>query len=187
MLRPRQPRRGYWWQAEQGSQLAEFAISLPLLVVVLIGITDFSSAFNLKQKLAQAASGGAQLAAAQPVDDLSSAGTPQSVSAIRESVMQQLSAAGIDDCGMATAAAIPIRNFEWSYTGVLCGTPVARLTIERGFSFDGGNGVHVIASRVLLEYPFHWRFGSVAKLVAPGASYASSTTLSTQAVVPNQP
>ena len=42
------------WGA-QGSSLLEFAITLPLLVVFVVGIYDFSGAFNQKQKIAQAA------------------------------------------------------------------------------------------------------------------------------------
>ena len=40
---------------EQGAALLEFAISLPLLVVFIVGIFDFSGAFNQKQKIEQAA------------------------------------------------------------------------------------------------------------------------------------
>ena len=39
----------------RGSALLEFAITLPLLVVFVVGIYDFSGAFNQKQKIAQAA------------------------------------------------------------------------------------------------------------------------------------
>ena len=48
---------------EQGSALVEFAITLPLLVVFVVGIYDFSGAFNQKQKIAQAAQQGAITAA----------------------------------------------------------------------------------------------------------------------------
>jgi len=33
------------------SQMAEFAVCLPLLIVVVVGIFDFGEAFNVKQKL----------------------------------------------------------------------------------------------------------------------------------------
>ena len=47
---------------EQGAALLEFAISLPLLMVFVVGIYDFSGAFNQKQKIEQAAQQAAQLA-----------------------------------------------------------------------------------------------------------------------------
>ena len=55
---------------EQGAALLEFAISLPLLVVFIVGIFDFSGAFNQKQKIEQAAQEGAIIAGAQPMSDI---------------------------------------------------------------------------------------------------------------------
>ncbi len=46
---------------DHGSQIVEFAVSLPLLVVLVVGIFDFGSAFTLKQKLAYAALEGARV------------------------------------------------------------------------------------------------------------------------------
>src|ERR1700722_19478868 len=53
-----------------GAAILEFAISIPILVVFVVGIYDFSSAFNQKQKIAQAAQEGAIVAAAQPMSDI---------------------------------------------------------------------------------------------------------------------
>src|SRR5208283_3324406 len=57
---------------ERGSALLEFSITLPLLVVFVVGIYDFSGAFNQKQKIEQAAQEGAILAGAQPMTDIQS-------------------------------------------------------------------------------------------------------------------
>src|SRR5260221_11416606 len=54
----------------QGSALLEFAIVLPLLMVFVVGIFDFSGAFNQKQKIEQAAQEGAIIAGAQPLTDI---------------------------------------------------------------------------------------------------------------------
>jgi len=40
---------------DRGSQMVEFAVTLPLLMVFVVGIFDFSGAFTLKQKLTNAA------------------------------------------------------------------------------------------------------------------------------------
>ena len=45
-----------------GSQLLEFAVALPLLVVFVVGIFDFGGAFNLKQMLNNIAREGARFA-----------------------------------------------------------------------------------------------------------------------------
>ena len=63
----------------EGAALLEFAIALPLLVVFVVGIYDFSGAFNQKQKIEQAAQEGAIIAGAQPMSDIatSTATTPR--------------------------------------------------------------------------------------------------------------
>src|ERR1700691_931699 len=69
----------FWMGAggsSQGSQIAEFAISLPLLVLFVVGIFDFSGALTLKQKLTNAAREGARVAAADPGKDLSGSTSP---------------------------------------------------------------------------------------------------------------
>ena len=38
-----------------GAQMVEFAVALPLLVLFVVGIFDFSGAFTLKQKLTNVA------------------------------------------------------------------------------------------------------------------------------------
>src|SRR5579871_1785524 len=38
------------WHQDSAAQLVEFAVTLPLLVVFVVGIFDFSGAFTLKQK-----------------------------------------------------------------------------------------------------------------------------------------
>src|ERR1700681_573970 len=65
---------------DQGSGLLEFAITLPLLVVFVVGIFDFSGAFNQKQKIEQAAQEGAIIAGAQPMNVVASGnGNPDSL------------------------------------------------------------------------------------------------------------
>src|ERR1017187_4750612 len=63
----------------QGAAILEFAISLPLLVVFVVGIDDFSGAFNQKQKIEQAAQEGAIIAGAQPTSDIASPAAPDSL------------------------------------------------------------------------------------------------------------
>ncbi len=53
----------------QAAAILEFAVALPILVVFVVGIYDFSGAFDQKQKIAQAAQEGAIVAGAQPMSD----------------------------------------------------------------------------------------------------------------------
>src|ERR1700730_15850666 len=91
------------WSGECAAQLVEFAVSLPLLVVFVVGIFDFSGAFTLKQKLANAAWEGARVAAADPATDLGNSfgkGTePVSVSDAFQVIDSYLISEQINDCG----------------------------------------------------------------------------------------
>jgi Flp pilus assembly protein TadG len=57
-------RRGQSWRGtERGAAAVEFAIVLPLLVLLVFGIVEFSIAFNRQQGLHAAAREGARVAA----------------------------------------------------------------------------------------------------------------------------
>ena len=90
-------------QGMEAAALIEFAVALPLLVVLVVGIFDFGGAFNLKQELNNAVREGAVFGASQPTNDLLNSGNaPPSVDAVRYLVASYLQAARINDCGLAT-------------------------------------------------------------------------------------
>ena len=91
--------------ADGASQLVEFAVALPLLVVFVVGIFDFSGAFTLKQKLTNVARDAARSAAAEPINDLGSTGTtPVSVTDAFWVIDNYLIANHISDCGINPVA-----------------------------------------------------------------------------------
>src|SRR3981189_1003656 len=80
----------------QGAALLEFAIVLPLLMVFVVGIFDFSGAFNQTQKIEQAAQEGAIIAGAQPMSDIASGnGNPDSLQPVVTAVFNSLTASGV--------------------------------------------------------------------------------------------
>src|ERR1700681_2614330 len=79
----------------QGAALLEFAISLPLLVAFVVGIYDFSGAFNQKQKIEQAAQEGAIIAGAQPTSDIASATAPASLQPVVAAIFNSLAGSGV--------------------------------------------------------------------------------------------
>src|ERR1700736_561277 len=80
----------------RGAALLEFAITLPLLVVFVVGIFDFSGAFNQKQKIEQAAQEGAIIAGAQPMSDIASSNTnPDSLQPVVTAVFNSLVGSGV--------------------------------------------------------------------------------------------
>jgi Flp pilus assembly protein TadG len=173
----------------RGSQLLEFAVALPLLVVFVVGIFDFGGAFNTKQMLNNIAREGARFASSLPTNDLDTIGTPPSVTAIRDLVVAHLQTARLNDCGLAGQAGANGPVTTWTYTAAGGGCPAPLvLTIERGFSFPtvvGANTFQVISTRVSLKYPYSWHFNRVIQLLVPGATYQGVTQINTDATVPN--
>jgi Flp pilus assembly protein TadG len=183
--------------ATEASQILEFAVALPLLVVLVVGIFDFSQAFNLKQKLNNAAREGARFASSLPTNDLSDSTacgappSPASVCAVRDLVAAYLQWARINDCGLTGQGATAIA--PWTYVASGNGCPAGAnftLTIDRGYAFPatvpGASGpLYLVSSRVTLSYPYQWHFGKVIRLLVPGATYATTSQISTDAVVPN--
>jgi hypothetical protein len=175
----------------QASSLAEFAIALPLLVVLIVGIFDFAAAFNLKQELNNAAREGVQFAARQPTNDITNGGTPPSVDAVRFLVDSYLLAAKINDCGLGTVSPPGSgASLAWNYTasGNGCPPPGLQLLIERGDRspepIAGDPNLTMIYSRVRITYPYQWRFNGVIQLLVPGANYGL-TNITTDAVAAN--
>jgi Flp pilus assembly protein TadG len=180
----------------QASQLLEFAVALPLLVVFVVGIFDFGNAFNLKQKLNNAAREGARFGSSLPTNDLLSpagaCGAPSSVCAIRDLVDSYLQAGRVNDCSLSTATG-SATTMTWTYSASGNACPgMLTLTIEREYSFPetvtggaGSTNINVISTRVTVSYPYKWRFNNVIQFLAPGASYAGVTQISTDAIAPN--
>src|SRR2546428_13545494 len=121
-------------------------------------------------------------------NDLSAAGTPASVTAIRDLVASYLTNTRINNCGLGAQAATNAAP-TWTYapSGNGCAGTLT-LTIERQYAFQetvGTANINVISTHVTLSYPYRWRFSRVIKLVAPGAAYGGVTQISTDAIVPN--
>ncbi|HVI11146.1 MAG TPA: TadE/TadG family type IV pilus assembly protein [Candidatus Binatia bacterium] len=175
---------------DSGPQIAEFALSLPLLVVFVVGIFDFSSALTLKQKLTNAALVGARVAAADPFNDVGSASLPISVQDAFYVVDNYLVDANVNDCGLSTA--MPNQNpgtLTWVSTTPTCigaSTNSLTLTINRGFMTQQTVGEDVIGTQVHIQYPYKWRFNSVISVLIPGASYASVSYITTSATAFNE-
>ena len=165
-------------QGMEAAALIEFAVALPLLVVLVVGIFDFGGAFNLKQELNNAAREGASFGASQPTNDLLNSGTPQSVDAVRYLVASYLQAARLNDCGLATMLPPPSQAapMTWVYTTTgSCASGSLVLTIQRpciGANCPAALGAYIPYTYVKISYPYQWHFNNVIQLLVPGANYA---------------
>ena len=177
----------------EGSALLEFAIVLPLLVVFIVGIYDFSGAYIVKQKIGHAAQTGAITAAGQATGDMDpTIGNPESLQPVLNVIFNSLAAEGVlplanqGNCKPASAT-VTNNQLQWTYKISDCSAPAADqliTTIDRGFVVDGPPAT--VSTVVSVSYPYHWRFNSVIQLVVPGASYAATTDLKQTATVHNQ-
>jgi hypothetical protein len=169
-----------------GAALIEFAVALPLLIVLVVGIFDFGGAFNLKQELSNAVREGAIFGASQPTNDLLNPGNaPPSVDAVRYLVASYLQTAGISDCGLATMPPPGSGGGQiWVYTTPPGSCPgLLQLTIKRPCigSFCPPTvgtytaNTYIPNTYVKISYPYQWHFNNVIQLLVPGASYALST------------
>jgi hypothetical protein len=189
---------------ECGSAILEFAIALPLLVVFVVGIYDFSGAFDQKQKIEQAAQEGAITAGAQPRTDLFSATispptspptvlAPSSLLPVVTAIFNSLAGSGAlpnansGGCtppGVASGTGILT---VYTITGCSGGFPGDNLviTINRGWVSVTGTPV-AIGTTVTVVYPYHWQFNRVIQTLIPGANFASITQLTESATVHSQ-
>jgi TadE-like protein len=178
-------------QGVDAAALIEFAVALPLLVVLVIGIFDFGGAFNLKQELNNAVREGAAFGASQPTNDLLNSGTPPSVDAVRYVVASYLQGARLNDCGLSTMSAPGSQSgpMTWTYSAIGC-SPALVLTITRPCSspscpaITGPPNVYIPDTYVQIQYPYQWHFNNVIQLLVPGANYAL-TNITTDATAAN--
>jgi Flp pilus assembly protein TadG len=181
--------------ASEGAEILEFAISLPLLLVVVVGVFDFGTAFTVKQKLGNVALQGARVASNQPTADLSLAGAcnaPASICSVRDVVDKNLIASKLNDCGLATANGAPGGSLTWTFTTTgTCSGPLT-LTIERGHIYTATlpnppfqANYTMEGTMLTLNYPYRWQFNKVAPLIAPGANYPATSQINSVAIMQN--
>jgi Flp pilus assembly protein TadG len=160
--------------------MVEFAVSLPLMIVMVVGIFDFSGAYTLKHKLANAARDGARAAAADPATDLGNGGVPVSVSDAFQMVDNDLkNAEKLNDCGIA--APVSSGPLTWSSTATAGPGCKITFTINRAYIISSGSavtspdctspalaaGTKIVATCVTISYAYQWRFSSVASVILP--------------------
>jgi TadE-like protein len=188
-------------RSEGAAQLVEFAVALPLLVLFVVGIFDFSSAFTLKQRLTNIARDAARAAAVDPVTDLAQTGIPASVVVAFQTVDKYLTGSRMNDCNVQSSG--PPSGLTWTFTspGGMNGCPAPGLTIiiNRGYAFPPtgavapdvncrsqglGGQMALIGTCVSIQYPYPWKFGRAARTF--GRSIALPAQISAVAVALNE-
>jgi Flp pilus assembly protein TadG len=192
-----------------GSAILEFAITVPLLVVFVVGIYDFGAAYNQKQKIEQAAQEGAIIAAAQPTSDIDTTSVnPATLQPVVAAVFNSLANSGVlalanqGTCSLnpAPSGTATTGALTWTYSIAGCSEYPAGtvngcmsttannlwIVINRGWVPSGGNSPSPVGTTVTVSYNYIWRFNSAIQLLLPGAKYSATTCLSESSTVHNQ-
>ena len=188
-------------ESERGAQLVEFAVALPLLVVFVVGIFDFSSALTLKQRLTNMARDAARAAASDPSSDLQGSATtvnPISVMDAYYIVDNYLVANNLNDCGITPSPAVSGLTWTFTATGNGCPSPGLTLIVNRGYYYPATGGTvsstclsqnpgaqsAILSTCVGIRYAYPWRFGRAASLL--GFSTMLPTQISAVGVSMNE-
>lgn len=188
-------------RGDSAAQIVEFAVSLPLLIVFVVGIFDFSSAFTLKQRLTNIARDAARASAVDPSTDVTQpqGALPVSVNDAFVIVDNYLIANNMNDC--AISPAVTPTNLTWTFTatGNGCVVPGLTIIVNRGYYFPATGAtlptvncasqspagqMAVIGTCVSIQYFYPWRFGKVASLL--GRATVLPTQISGVAVALNE-
>ena len=170
----------------EGSQLLELGLSLPIIITVMVAVADFGQAWNLKQKLANAAREGTRIGASAPAFESTNcaiplASSPCSVQAAADAMKQYMVNTGLNASCITPASPSSTDSTTSTYTYACNGLS---LSITRPYLFTATTGAQVMATQVSLTYPYTWNLNRVIGLLHQGALSLPST-ISTNSVMPN--
>jgi Flp pilus assembly protein TadG len=162
----------------EGTELYEFAMALPLLLVLVVGIIDFASAYNTKHVTSNAAREAARLISSTPLDDSNcptawtinspGSGTPCAVTATAKTVSNYLTAAGLNQgacLNTSSATFAPVLTWTYSCNNV---TLVIYKAYQAPNPYDATQPI--LSTKVTLSYPYTFMFGRIIGLLLPGAT-----------------
>ena len=169
----------------RGSELIELAITLPILLVMAVGISQFGGVFNLKQITSNAAREGARVAINENSDygTLSNCGSGSCVAAVAQTVSNYLTNARVSPQCTFSTTGTSSGTFSWTFTssgGGACS--LASLKVERAVPIVSG-GRTVSATHVTLTYPSPYTMGGVLSLL--GGTLTMPTSLTSNAIMEN--
>lgn len=171
----------FGWERDGGTEIIEFAVSLPLLVILAVAIFDFGSAFTLKHKLNGAVREAARVALSQTHTDLTTVGVcsaPASICRVRDVVVSELQTSIGNTCGLDSASGSPTGPLTWTFTGD-CSLEINRgipnpNTVALADPFDA-TPYTIENTKITLIYPYQWQFNRAFKLLDSNANYLRST------------
>lgn len=175
----------------EAAELLEFALALPIILVMVVGLLDFSHAYNIKQKLANAVREGARIGGSESATDTTGS-NPPSVQDIYDDVTTYLQDAGINTSFIGTTLSwtpspTSVGTYYTTSGGVNYGLKIERNVLVTYTNPNDGTLVTVRSTRVTLYYPYNWTFGfdKVIKLLVPNSTFTDPIRIETDATMAN--
>jgi Flp pilus assembly protein TadG len=165
----------------EGSMLLEFALSLPFLLVFVVGVVQFGGAFNLKQKEANAAREGARVMVSNPVADINCLTLDCSAQAAAQAVANYMTQNSVDSSCIDPTTPTSTGTESWTYT---CASGIS-LTINHQYYYTTSVGNPETGTQVIVTYPYSWFFNNVITLLVPGSNIALPNSLTETSVMQN--
>lgn len=167
-----------------GAELLEFALALPMILVMLAGLLDFARAYNIKQKLANAVREGARYQAVETADRSDS--SPGSVPTLRDDVITYLTNSGINTSFIGTTLSYNAGTCTGTYYTTKSGVSYG-LRVERCLAVADSSGTSIDSTRVTLFYPYDWTFGfnKIIKLLIPSSNFTNPIKIQADATISN--
>ena len=172
---------------ECGAQLLEFALSLPFLLVLVVGSVDFGRSYNTRHVLTNAAREAARIAVSNPMNIFNAKCSGDcAIQAAADATKAYLVNAGFSQANCIDPAnPNPAGPPTWTFTCTGANKGVS-LAIDHNFIVTGGAaGLPFPATQVTLTYPFTWTFQNVIGLLVKGSNPNLPTTITTTVVMQN--
>ncbi len=165
----------------EGAMLLEFSLSLPFLLAFVVGVVQFGGAFNLKQKMANAAREGARVMISNTLTDLNCQSSYCSAQAAAQAVANYMTNNGVDSSCIDPSSPTSTGTETWTYT---CGNGIS-LTINHLYTYTTSTGDPLTGTKVTVTYPYSWFFNNVITLLVPGSNLALPNSLTETSVMQN--
>jgi Flp pilus assembly protein TadG len=165
----------------EGAQLLEFALVLPVMLVFVVGIVQFGGAFNLKQKMANAAREGTRVMISNTLTDQNCLSSYCSAQAAAQAVANYMTSNGVDSSCIDPSSPTSTGGETWTYA---CGSGIS-LTIDHQYNYTTSVGAPETGTKVTVTYPYSWFFNNIIKLLVPGSNLALPNSLTETSVMQN--
>jgi Flp pilus assembly protein TadG len=133
------PRRSRWWRRDGGQALVEFALVVPILLLLIVGLAEFSRAWNTKQVLTDVARESLRSAVvANPDFTYQAMLNVIDQALVRASLDPERASVSVDGwkAGTGTPARVRIEyRYELGFFGALAGWATGERTLMLSTSF----------------------------------------------------